>query len=113
MPATASRPEPGETPADAPPVDVDTIRTTVERALVQGPVPRYATLEELEGLLRGHLQLLLPYAQRAGAGAAFLEGVRQHLADGMGHGLMSARIHVRQLAHDTRALLAYAPGADR
>lgn len=109
MPATATPPEPtGQVP-----VDVATIRGTVARALSEGPAPRYAVLEELEGLLRGHVDLLLPIAQAAGAGPAVLEGVRQHRADGMGCGLMSARVHVRQLAHDARALLRYAEEADQ
>jgi hypothetical protein len=98
-------------PADALRVDADTIRVTVERALEQGPTPRYAKLEELEGLLRRHLKILLPEAKKAGAVRGLLAAVRSHLADGMGEGLMSARIHVRQLAHDTRALLRYVEAA--
>ncbi|MDT0377560.1 DUF6415 family natural product biosynthesis protein [Streptomyces sp. DSM 42041] len=93
--------------ADALPVDPDTIRATIGRALIEGPAPRYATLEELEGLLRGHVQLLLPEAQEAGAPRNLLASVRVHLKEGMGEGLVSARVHVRQLAHDARALLRH------
>lgn len=108
MPTTAKPPESAdEAPATALPVDADTIRATVVRALEQGPVPRYDDLVGLEGLLRGHLQLLLPEAEKADAASGLLTTVRAHLADGMGAGLVSARIHVRQLAHDTRALLGW------
>ena len=59
MPATATPPEPtGQVPVDTLPVDVAKIRGTIARALAEGPAPRYSVLEELEDLLRGHVDLL-------------------------------------------------------
>lgn len=106
-------------PVDALPVDVDTIRSTITRALEQGPLPRYEDLEDLEGLLRGHIGLLLPIAAAAidvlpqnsverDGQSAILSIARDRLSEGMGPGLSSAHTHVRQLAHSCRALLRYA-----
>lgn len=103
------------------PVDVATIRATAERALTVGPSPRYEQLEELEHLLHGHLKLLLPIAEAAVNALdrgtvewygqrTVLDTARGHMDEGMGEGLVSARVHVRQLGHDTRALLRYADG---
>ncbi len=62
MPITSPEPAPADAGADDP-IDVATIRTTVERALTQGPLPRREDLVEAELLLRGHIQLLLPIAE--------------------------------------------------
>lgn len=121
MPATA-RPE--STPSGGAPVDVATIRDTVTRALEQGPLPRYEDLEMLEQLLRGHINLLLPDAEKAvdqlDRGSVewygqrtMLDVARHRLDEGLGEGMVSARVHVSQLAHSCRALLAYAPKDDR
>lgn len=121
MPATASRPEPtGRAPADALPVDVDTIRATVARALAPGPAPEHEDLVELEGLLRGHVQLLLPIAEKAidqlwrgsvdwYSKRSWLDIARDRAKKDLGHG-PAAHTHVRLLAHDCRALLRYAEG---
>ena len=122
MPATASRPEQepaDQGTADALPVDVDTIRATVDRALTHGPVPRYQDLQDLEQLLRGHMQLLLPLAETAVdtlwhgsvdwyTERATLDIARSQLNEGLGSGLVSAHGHVRQLAYSCRTLLRYA-----
>lgn len=121
MPATASRPErSGRTSADALPVDVDTIRATVARALAPGPAPDREGLVELEELLRGHIQLLIPIAEAAVdklwrgsvdwyGKRSWLDIARDRLKKGLGYvGSTTAHTHVRLLAHDCRALLHYA-----
>ncbi|EST35767.1 hypothetical protein N566_17315 [Streptomycetaceae bacterium MP113-05] len=125
MPATATPPEsPGPAPVDELPVDVATIRATVDRALEQGTLPAREDLVELEGLLRGHIQLLLPVAEAAveqlAPGTVEYVGQRQVLniaayrtGRPLAHNRATAHTHVRLLAHDARALLAYAPGASR
>lgn len=120
MTATA-RPDPTEAPADTLPVDVATILATIERALTQGPLPRYEDLEELEGLLRGHIGLLLPMAAAAVdkldrgsvewyGQTTMLDVARHRLEEGLGEGMVSAKVHVAQLAYSCQALLAYGPG---
>lgn len=105
------------------PVDVVTIRATVDRALTQGPLPDRDALEELDQLLRGHIQLLLPMGETAVeeltpgtveyVGQRQLVNIARYRVDRpLGHG-PAAHTHVRLLAHDARALLAYAPGAGR
>lgn len=86
------------------PIESARFRETVEHALTQGPLPKYGDLEEMERHLRGCLEKLLPEAE-AHASPELIKGVHAHLGEGMGDGLMSARVHVRQLAHDTRSLL--------
>lgn len=89
------------------PDDQQAVRATVEHALTQGPLPKYAHLQEMERHLRGCLETLLPEAE-AHASPELIKGVHAHLGDG----LMSARLHVRQLAHDTRSLLGIVENGD-
>lgn len=117
LPAPA-RPEPPEPAPAADPIDVATIRATVERALAHGPMPCREDLAEAEELLRGHIQLLLPIAEaavdqlwRGGVEwygkRSWLDIARDRVGRGLGSGV-SAHTHVRLLAHDCRALLRYA-----
>lgn len=101
MPATAN-PSDGHTRT----LDTPAARSTVEHALTQGPLPKYTDLQDTEQRLRAHLELLLPQVE-AHASPELIKAVHAHMDEGMGEGLMSARIHVRQLAHDTRSLLHY------
>src|SRR5262249_28135663 len=92
------------------PVDAGLMESTIRRALAgrAGPLP-YQELVELEQLLRGHMQLLLPSVQE---GTDYLsqapdewhrrvraiDEARQRLAQGLGNGLLSASVHVNALA---------------
>lgn len=107
-------------PADVLPIDVATIRATIGRALDIGPAPSRADLVELEQLLRGHVQLLLPIAEtavgRLDRGTVDwwerrtrLSAVAETLRHGLGDGMLSARVQVTNLARDCRALLSYTP----
>lgn len=120
VPATVTPPE----PVGPAPVDVTTIRATVDRALEQGPLPAREVLVELEQLLRGHIQLMLPIAEAAveqlDRGSVewyeqrtWLDVARDRAGWGLGIGLTTAHTHVRLLAHDTRALLRYVEDAAR
>lgn len=104
-------------PAAGPdPVDVDTIRHTITRALAEGPLRRCEDYVELEALLRGHIHLLLPDAD-ASADQLWrgsvewyrlrcrLDGIRRTVDRGLGPGLQSARDQVVQMARDCRWLL--------
>ncbi|SFK72616.1 DUF6415 family natural product biosynthesis protein [Streptomyces pini] len=95
------------------PLDTDTIQRTIDRALAADHTTRYSDLAELEALLRGHINLMLPPARaRAGTVAyARLNTAAGQLAYGLGDTLRSARRHVLLLALDCRWLLrVLAPG---
>lgn len=97
-------------------IDVDEINRTIRDALADTPPRRYEELTELEELLRGHIQLLLPAAEAAVAelwrgsvqwydGSTRLSNIRRHLEQGLGDGLRSAQRHVAHLAHSCTWLL--------
>lgn len=125
MPTTARSESADPTPASDPlPVDVDAVRATVARTLKLGPAPCHEDLVELERLLRSHVELLLPLAEKAvgrmSRGSvewygqrSWLDIARSRAARGLGVGLITAHTHVRLLAHDCRALLRYAEAAGR
>ncbi|MDT0381453.1 DUF6415 family natural product biosynthesis protein [Streptomyces sp. DSM 42041] len=108
-------------PVDGLPVDVGTIRTTVDRALQQGPAPERDDLVLLEQLLRGHIQLLLPLGEQAveqldrrtveyvGQRQA-LNIARYRVGKRLCYDRATAHTHVRLLAQDCRGLLRYATG---
>ncbi|MGP3952651.1 DUF6415 family natural product biosynthesis protein [Streptomyces sp. 7N604] len=100
-------------------IDVDHIGQTIEQAVAQrGALPPYQELVDLEQLLRGHLQLLMPIVQ-SGTDAlnhgtpdwyrrqAWLDHSRHALERGLGDGLQSAANHVEDLARMCRILLNY------
>ncbi|MCM2580648.1 DUF6415 family natural product biosynthesis protein [Streptomyces meridianus] len=104
---------------DALPIDAATIRASVERAAtVTAVLPQYQDLVTLAQLLRGHLHLLLPDAQadtdRLNRGTALwhqrqttIDRTRRTLAEGMGHGLLSAAMHVQELGRACGFLLSW------
>lgn len=95
-------PNPG--PAEADRIDVDAIRRVVDRVLpAQGSRPASADAEELEGLLRGHLQLLLSAVRTASRDRAATAA--EQLLDCELDGSPDDR--VRLLALDCRWLLRY------
>ncbi|MFF2807675.1 DUF6415 family natural product biosynthesis protein [Streptomyces sp. NPDC058000] len=109
----------GTVPGHEPlPVDVETMSTTIRRALRLGfgrPAP--ATLNDLEQELRGHIALLLPEVRESARQLrpssieahrlkARLDGIERQTSRGLGQGVLSAHIQVRQLARDCQYLLA-------
>lgn len=125
MTATATPPEPANPAAsDAGPIDVKTIRETLDqvRALMNGPFPRYSKLEELDRLLRGHISLLLPAVEAALADLRptsveargrreLIDTTRTQVQRDLGPGLSSACVQVTLLGRSCRALLRYVPEA--
>jgi len=108
-------------PTDSGPIDRAVIQQTIDRALVEGPPPPYEVLLELEDLLRGHIQQLLPAAEAAvgrlwRGGTAWwnakttLDAISEDVGRGLGEGLISAQKHVARLARHCRWLLARNPG---
>lgn len=106
--------------ADSAAIDVDRIALTLDRALAHRLVlPPYEELADLEQLLRGHIQLLVPIVQadtdRMPRGIpaweqrqATLDVVPHLLGHGLGEGLMSAAsVHVHELGRCCRFLLDY------
>ncbi|MGP3951187.1 DUF6415 family natural product biosynthesis protein [Streptomyces sp. 7N604] len=100
-------------------IDVDSIALTIDQALTRRRVlPPYQELVDLERLLRGHLQLLMPIVQKdtdaldRGTPEWYqqqtcLDHTRQALAQGLGEGLQSAASHVEDLGRMCRILLNY------
>lgn len=99
-------------------IDADHIRDAVERALAEGPAPRYEDLVTLDAKLRGHIKQLLPAAQARvdalwrgspewSSGQGFLNVASYHLTSGLGPGLASAVHHVRRLARTCQTLIEY------
>ncbi|WP_435604419.1 DUF6415 family natural product biosynthesis protein [Streptomyces sp. bgisy130] len=99
------------------PIDVATIRASIARAqTLRRESPELDELVELEALLRGHIEVLLPEVQAAydrlwrgsvgwSRGAGRLSGVRFQVRQGLGEGVVSAHVQVNQLARDCQWLL--------
>ncbi|WP_405838923.1 DUF6415 family natural product biosynthesis protein [Streptomyces platensis] len=99
------------------PIDVATIQTSIARAqTLRRESPELDELVELEALLRGHIEVLLPEVQAAydrlwrgsvgwSRGVGRLSGVRFQVRQGLGEGVLSAHVQVNQLARDCQWLL--------
>ncbi|MEC4016198.1 DUF6415 family natural product biosynthesis protein [Streptomyces sp. H27-D2] len=106
-------------------IDRDTMQKTISHGLTERSTPlRFEELTELEQLLRGHIHLLLPGVEakvdRLWHGGrewyrhrAHLDGIRYQADQGLGAGLLSAQLQVRQLARDCRWLLEQHPDVRR
>ncbi|QHC23159.1 DUF6415 family natural product biosynthesis protein [Streptomyces sp. GS7] len=104
--------------AEGIPVDVETMRRTIDRALVLRSKPLVRTeLEELEGLLRGHIEVILPDAvqrtERLWRGSrewyldrSTLGTVANNVRLGLGDEPMGNYVHVTRLARDCGWLLS-------
>ncbi|MFJ9855204.1 DUF6415 family natural product biosynthesis protein [Streptomyces sp. NPDC101150] len=99
------------------PIDADTMRKTIRRALQLGTGRLELTsMTALEEELRGHIALLLPEAREAAhhrcpAGGeshertSRFDGIEQQMKQGLGEGQLSAHVQVQQLAKDLQYLL--------
>ncbi|MFJ9417833.1 DUF6415 family natural product biosynthesis protein [Streptomyces sp. NPDC101227] len=99
------------------PIDADTIRGTIRRALQLGSGRLdLSSMVMLEEELRGHIALLLPEAREAAhrrwpAGGeshqrrARFDGIEQQMKQGLGEGPLSAHVQVQQLTKDLQYLL--------
>ncbi|MEU7178702.1 MULTISPECIES: DUF6415 family natural product biosynthesis protein [Streptomyces] len=115
---TPARSEPREQQAtEAIPLDLTTIDTTTSKVLsrADGRLD-LSELAELETILAGHIALLLPYVAaesdhlRPRSGEwyrqkAHLRGIERQVQQGLGDGVLSAHVQVRQLARDCQWLL--------
>ena len=98
-------------------VDVLTIEETLARAqALRGTTPDLSELAELKQLLRGHIALLLPYAQSAtdnlwrgsvewSARMGRLSGIRFQFKQAPGQGRHSTHVQINQLTRDCQWLL--------
>ncbi|MCZ1013925.1 DUF6415 family natural product biosynthesis protein [Streptomyces noursei] len=99
------------------PVDVEMMRRTIDRALVlrSSQLDR-AELEELEELLRGHIEVILPEAlertERLWHGSrewylarSTLGTIAHSVRLGLGDGLLANYAHVTRLARDCQWIL--------
>ncbi|SHL76385.1 DUF6415 family natural product biosynthesis protein [Streptomyces yunnanensis] len=99
------------------PIDVETMRRTIDRALALRSTPlELEELEDLTLLLRGHINLLLPSAQAATdklwpgsiewcCGMGRLSTVRFHCEQTIEASMLTAPVQVSRLAHDCQWLL--------
>ncbi|GGV01672.1 hypothetical protein GCM10010211_81210 [Streptomyces albospinus] len=103
--------------ADGIPVDVETMRRSIDRALVLRSQPlEHAELEHLEALLRGHIEVILPDAlertdrlwrgsQQWYLNRSTLGKIANNARFGLGDEPMRNWVQVSQLARDCGWLL--------
>ncbi|MER5974100.1 DUF6415 family natural product biosynthesis protein [Streptomyces sp. NPDC002055] len=106
-------------PSAAKPIDATTIQATIDRALRTGTGRLVMDeLTELEALLRGHINLLLPDAEAAAdrlwRGSltwyqcrARLDGIGRQMKQSLGDRPLAAHVQVTQLARDCQWLLVH------
>ncbi|WFB08338.1 DUF6415 family natural product biosynthesis protein [Streptomyces sp. LX-29] len=98
-------------------IDVDAIKATIARAVVKrSALPPYEELRELHAELRGHIEALLPLAEKQ-VGELWrgsvewyqkrskLDTIPHLVGQGLGPGLRSASDHVRHLGRTCQFLL--------
>lgn len=99
------------------PVDIEMMRRTIDRVLVLRSSPlTHTELEELEELLRGHIEVILPEAlERTDRlwrgsrewylGRSTLGNIAHNVRLGLGDGPLANYAHVTRLARDCDWLL--------